>query len=460
MESGMKSLCTIAVLCASAHSQSLDGVWRSQGYGYVFEIQGPESKKFEVTATTCIPGSTAQRDTATVPGREATFKTSGGDVFFIRNGGAPDHRVVHNDGSASDLRIDRVARMPSVCDRPTPDSPLDNFEVFTRTWGEHYISFDIKHADWTAIVAANRPKITSSTTPAELFDVFEAMIKPFGDAHTFIEAPDLKRDFRTLRLGTDRIFKSERENFRSKEMPAILGVTEKAYLQGPLVEFCNDKLQYGHINDTTGYLRILSFSGYSKGGGYAAGLTALEAALDTIFADPQLKALVIDVRINFGGADPYGLAIASRLAKTEYLAYTKEARADPVDRNRWTPGDPSIVRPSSRPGFRGPVVELIGPVTISAGETFTQALMGRTPHVTRIGENTQGVFSDVLVRKLPNGWLFGLPNEVFRTPEGTTFDGPGIPPDIAVPVFSTEDLAAGKDPGVAKAVEVLRKKSR
>jgi C-terminal processing protease CtpA/Prc len=168
--------------------------------------------------------------------------------------------------------------------------------------------------------------------------------------------------------------------------------------------------------------------------------------------------MVIDVRINFGGADPYGLAIASRLATREYLAYTKEARADPVDRKKWTPGDAIVIRPSLRPGFRGPVAELMGPLTVSAGETFTQALMGRTPHVTRIGENTQGVFSDVLGRKLPNGWRFGLPNEVVRTPQGTTFDGPGIPPDIAVPVFADADVAAGRDPAMKKALEILGKK--
>ena len=167
---------------------------------------------------------------------------------------------------------------------------------------------------------------------------------------------------------------------------------------------------------------------------------------------------MIDVRINSGGADPYGLAIASRLATSEYLAYTKVARADPIDRNKWTPGDPSLVRPVARPGFRGPTVELIGPLTISAGETFTQALMGRIPRITRIGENTQGVFSDILGRRLPNAWRFGLPNEVFRTPHGNTFDGPGIPPDIVVPVFADVDVAAGRDPGLAKALEILRKK--
>jgi C-terminal processing protease CtpA/Prc len=98
---------------------------------------------------------------------------------------------------------------------------------------------------------------------------------------------------------------------------------------------------------------------------------------------------------------------------------------------------------------------LIGPLTISAGETFTQALMGRTPRVTRIGENTQGVFADVLGRRLPNGWRFGLPNEVFRTPAGKTFDGPGIPPDIVVPVFADDDVANGRDPAMAKALEIL-----
>jgi C-terminal processing protease CtpA/Prc len=100
-------------------------------------------------------------------------------------------------------------------------------------------------------------------------------------------------------------------------------------------------------------------------------------------------------------------------------------------------------------------VELIGPLTISAGETFTQALMGRSPRVIRIGEHTQGVFSDVLGRRLPNGWSFGLPNEVFRTPQGTTFDGPGIPPDIMVPGFADDDVKAGKDPAIERALREL-----
>jgi C-terminal processing protease CtpA/Prc len=103
------------------------------------------------------------------------------------------------------------------------------------------------------------------------------------------------------------------------------------------------------------------------------------------------------------------------------------------------------------------VVLLTGVLSISAAETFTQALMHRTPKVTRVGENTQGVFSDVLVRSLPNGWRFGLPNERFIT-DGKAWDGPGIPPDVEVPVFAEADLDAGRDVALAKAVELVSRK--
>jgi C-terminal processing protease CtpA/Prc len=82
--------------------------------------------------------------------------------------------------------------------------------------------------------------------------------------------------------------------------------------------------------------------------------------------------------------------------------------------------------------------------------------MGRRPAVRRIGQPTQGVFSDVLGRRLPNGWTFGLPNEVFRTEDGRIFDGPGIPPDEVVPVFAPADVRAGRDPALERALAWIR----
>jgi C-terminal processing protease CtpA/Prc len=100
-------------------------------------------------------------------------------------------------------------------------------------------------------------------------------------------------------------------------------------------------------------------------------------------------------------------------------------------------------------------VLLIGPETISGGETFAMALMGRTPRVTFVGENTQGVFSDVWGRKLPNGWTFGVPTELYLTSSDKSFDRQGVPPDIRVPVFSKADRNAGRDGALERAIQVI-----
>ena len=161
-------------------AQSMDGVWRSEGYGYVFETTSPIWQAFEITASTCVPGFSATQLQTTMEGRESTFKKKDGDVFFVRPGGSNDHKVLHFDGSASDMRIDRLTQMPAVCDHLTPDTPAHNFEVFARTWAEQYISFDLKHVDWDKVVATNRAKVTATTSPAYLFDILAGMIEPFG----------------------------------------------------------------------------------------------------------------------------------------------------------------------------------------------------------------------------------------------------------------------------------------
>ena len=73
----------------------------------------------------------------------------------------------------------------------------------------------------------------------------------------------------------------------------------------------------------------------------------------------------------------------------------------------------------------------------------------------RVGERTQGVFSDVLGRTLPNGWSFGLANERFVT-NGKSYDNIGIMPDVEVESFTPAARATGRDAGVERAISILR----
>ncbi|SDH46979.1 Peptidase family S41 [Actinokineospora alba] len=285
-------------------------------------------------------------------------------------------------------------------------------------------------------------------TDDELFALLGAMITPLGDAHTAIKAGD------RLHFGTRPGTTYPTPDLEAKLKPYIV----RRDLAGkPLQEFGDGRIGYADLPGGIGYLRLIAFIGYTDGD-YAANHAELTRALDTIFTPSRTKAwrgLIIDLRINGGGADQFGLDLAGRLTRHPYFAYAKQNRNHPTDPTRFTTPQRSQVRPGANP-YTGPVVLLTGGSTISAGETFTQATLGRTPQPMRIGESTQGVFSDTMERTLPNGWNFILPNERFLTRSGQTFDGTGIPAHITTPVFTEEEFTNNRDSAFDRAVALLR----
>jgi hypothetical protein len=434
-------LCLYAIPAVCAHP-GLDGIWQSEGYGNIFVIQGSQIESFQFTTTICVKGPAAHFVDAS-----GAVKNSEGDGFTIRDGDSADNKLVH----PGEFRLDRISGLPSLCNHLTPNTPAGNFEVFARTFAEHYVWLDVKHANWNTLTERARNAITPATSPTQLFEIMKGLIEPFGDAHTAIYAPAIHREFEGFRPGGYQLTEGKaQDDFIKHEMPVIWGVTDRLLVAKPRT-FVNGLVAYGHAGRNIGYLRVIAMGSAN----FKKSLANLESALDTIFSDPDLRSLVLDLRINFGGGDAFGFAIASRLATTDYLAFTQQVRNSPTDRSSFTPEKPIMLHASHRPSFQGPVVELIGPLTQSAGETFTMALMGRTPRVIRVGESTQGVFSDTLSRRLPNGWMIYLSNEIVRTKDGKAFDAIGVPPDIAVPVFAHNDIAAGRDLALAAAVSQL-----
>jgi hypothetical protein len=432
--------------CAQGTS-TLEGAWRSDGYGYAMSVRGDSLRVFEVTAVSCLPGLRAHR-VADVAGSPAFQADGAPTVFLLRAGASADERRFHNEGAASDVVIRRAASIPDACERASASDAATSFDILWETYREHYPFFAAKHVDWSKVRDMYRPR-AASATPEQLFGIFREMIEPLRDAHTFLLAPELQQRWFGSRVDPEPLTDAERAR--------ALEIVETKYLHTPLRTWANGRVSFGMLPDSIGYLRIRSFSTYVPDAGYAAWLDALDAALDAAFADTRgWRGLVIDVRVNGGGSDPLGLAIAARLTASPYTAYAKVARADPDDATRMTARQPSVVTPSTRPGWRGPVVELTSRYSVSAAETFTQALMGRRPAIARVGENTQGVFSDVLGRRLPNGWRFGLPNELFLDADGRSYDGPGIPPTVAVPTMMRADIAAGRDPALERAMGMLR----
>ncbi|ANZ19520.1 S41 family peptidase [Streptomyces noursei ATCC 11455] len=438
---------------AGAAAPSLDGVWRTDGYGTLVTIEGRTLKTYQTTAISCLPGAvTGSR--AGAPGADDTLRFAVPDSAPLTvTPAGPDRARTAFEDNVGHHALRRAGALPKRCGARPARDPRAVFDVFWQTYAENYPFFRAKGIDWNAVRDRYRPRITATTTDAELFAVLRAMIEPLHDAHTRVVA------------GPDRWFAGSRPG-TVLPTPGFTARVDRAVAAnlGPGAvrrHWAGGRLSYADLPGRIGYFRVTQFAKYTEQGDYAGDVAELDRALDAIFTRARtegptaLRGLVLDLRLNGGGSDALGLRIASRLSDRPYTAYRKRVRNDPRHPGGFTAPEPITVRPHRGPLYTGPLAVLTGRLTISAGETFTQSLMGRSPAPTRIGENTQGVFSDVLERALPNGWSFGLPDEEFLTADGRTFDGPGIPPAVRTPVFTDAELTAGHDTALARARELL-----
>lgn len=422
-------------------------MWLSDGYDRVVQFDGDKAQWYQITEISCVKTGHMARYGGSATEADYKFGENGDGVFRMSRGPAADTLWSHEDDSVSSVLLKRIPAMPKVCDRLSPDTPQENYAIFWQTFAENYPFFALHGVDWAAVDRKYRPQVTASTTPKELFAIMQAMIEPLYDSHTIIEAKSLNLTFHGMKPTADPM--------KKKSGPRILAI-ETNYAHGKLTAYCQNQFQFGMLTPTVAYLRINNFGGYCADGTFVKIQAAVDDTLDRIFKDARnWTGLVIDERVNGGGADPLGISIASRLTEKPYLAYTKVIRNDIHDPDHRTSPQPVMVPVSARPGFHGPVVLLTSRDSHSAAETFAMAVMAREPHIVRIGDATQGVFSDVLNRLLPNGWTFFLPNEIYLDRDGKAYDMIGVPPDIALMPFTAGDLAAGRDSDIDEALRIL-----
>jgi hypothetical protein len=435
---------------AAASSSPVDGIWRTQGYGMVISIGGGVGKVYQsAVGISCVPEG--QADQLGPPGPNGVVRFGQGGVTTTTVWLAGHDRAwLHPLGSAGNIGLRRIRSLPRPCRRPAPKGPVADFDIFWTTFAENYPFFAAQKIDWRAIGNRYRPRVNAHTSPMGLYKILVDMIRPLRNGHSYVISADDRHGFEGLRPGT------------RPWSPALCARADRVTdgrLGGPLRTWAHGDIVYADLPGRLGYLRLGAFEDYGRGNSsYETDRRVLSRALNAIFTRSRtraLRGLIVDVRCNPGGDDALGLQAAARLTREPFLAYAKRARSNPGDPARFTPLQPIIVRPARAPVYGGPVAMLTSDLTNSAGETFTEAMMGRAPRPIRIGLSTQGIFSDVLNRVLPDGIRFGLPNEEFLTRDGLTFDNRGIPPNIATPVFTAYDLSHHRDPALAAARTIL-----
>lgn len=438
----------------------LNGIWQSEGYGHIFQVQDSKATAYDATDKTCQKNE----DTSEIldallraPGKLKFRQSGGGDAFYISQEFEPH-----------ETRYVKLDALPVTCEAQPQNTPMGNFDAFADYFASHYAFFDLYGVDWDASTAQVRKQITPETTDEQLFQILSGLIAPIKDGHVelngVVGGEDRSFDPGQGKTQSAITAKAERRNRPRREISRETlrsywgtGIKEEI-LGGKGTITGSNFIQYGMAKDDIGYIAFMAEFGYANREFLEEpeDLAALNTAMDDAisqFKAANAKAVIIDLSVNFGGYDFIGREIAGRFAKTKTLAYSKYA--GDIDAGEKIVTD-LYVEPAQGERFTGPVYLLTSDVTVSAGEILTMSLRA-LPNVTHTGEPTRGALSDVLDKQLPNGWTVTLSNEVYKDHEGILWEGKGIDPHLFIENYDAQNPTANHVGTVNALIDVINK---
>ncbi len=333
--------------------------------------------------------------------------------------------------------------------------PEKNFEFLWNLFNEKYASFEEKNIDWDLTYKTYRSKVTSKTTDIELFDVFKNMLKPLNDGHVTLKANSINAKFSARK--SSKILKELKPIKNKRE--AIHKMTENTLSKlgfAPVKEigpkFRGNKL-FGYTNNSSiGYLRFHR-SASKIIFGIPLDSPFLNWQLEKIFKSfDHLDVLIVDIRFNIGGNDTFVNKIVGRLAQDRILGYYKQGRKN---KESFKPLQPKYIKPRGKYKFLKKVYLLTNDLTVSAADVLA-LMMQQLPNVTIVGDNTNGSFSDIYSKRLPNGWRINLSDERYFSPNMTNYEGIGVSVDVSVHT-TLKDIKEKNDSVLLKAIGLIEK---
>lgn len=447
------------LLCCNtqnAVNNDLDGWWEQEGYGIVFEVKEDEVILYHISASGC-----AIEDTFFIKDFASTLTLVNDTLFQID--GINKYCYTRIDDSS----------VPCNNDDDQNLDPLYNFDFLWSTFQENYCYFDERNVDWFALKDKYRSQLTTNSSNVELYKVLHTMTEELNDGHVGISADD----------ETEEAYENEEE--QDDTGPGTIAFIDlgtkltNANVENPNT-YHKGIVNWGEIEDSILYLQVNSMflmANYNLSDtleiipfvqtyfGIAEEsvdhdkneVKGINKLMTSIISKKEYRACILDVRFNGGGHDEVGLEIMSFFTDRSYRVGEKKA----YYKNNWTK-PVNIKQHHAEQNIDGPIVVLTSHLSASATEILTMSALAH-PNATIIGSKTEGIFSDMLDKVLPNGWNFSLSNEVYLDHKGINHEAVGINPDIKLD-YSTDDKLfyesmmpqdGVKDAGIAKAVEVI-----
>ena len=409
---------------------SVDGIWQSQGYGYLLTFKGNKKKIYDVSKNHCLIQDLNAKEISNL----ITDINIVDDQTFIAK----------LQFGITNYHFKKIEKLPVLCEQKSTRSHVEAIKYFIEIMTTHYAYFDIYGVDWAKRIQETLPMLSGKLSEKKAYDIIVGLLSGLNDAHTFLSAEVdgqeqvlRKGRSRTLRPALDHAFDAQNEikndrKFRKAWFEEHKKNIESKILKAHYKYAANDKILWGTIGKL-GYINLLRMMDLTKSGTIPDDLKAFKKNMNHIMAElKDTEALIIDVTTNSGGHDEIGLAMVGYFTEQQMLAYSKAAQGSGL------PAQQVFVKPT-KIHYDKPVYLFTSDHTVSAAETFVMA-MKNLPLVTHVGDTTRGAFSDVLDKTLPNGWEIGFSNEVYHDPLGDSWEGRGLQPQWRFPVFSGKSI--------------------
>lgn len=318
---------------------------------------------------------------------------------------------------------------------PAPPPDASSLELFDSLWDDfdrNYSFFVLKDIDWNDSKMRFRSQLTTTSTETELFTVLSDMLLELEDPHVRLDTPH----------GNSR-YTGWFDRFPTNFNESIVTAT---YLGPNAMTSPQTGMLFGRIDEDIGYVRVHSLGGSAHGN-------------DTDYVLGQLqgvRGMVVDLRSNGGGNDQNGAAIAARFADTRRL-YRRVRFRDGPNHDDFGPFIDGFIEAGGTASFDGPISVLTNRGTISSAESLVLAF-AVFPNAVSFGDFTGGGSANPEQRQWTNGWRYTVSRWIEYRPDGTTFEGVGIEPDVRIDVSDT-DAAAFRDTILDAAITNLRSRA-
>ncbi|NQX85211.1 MAG: S41 family peptidase [Flavobacteriaceae bacterium] len=409
-------------------NRTIDGLWIQEGYGRIITIKDSTYTYFNTSKNSCIP--LISNGKLTDRFRIVEFKND---------------KLVLNPGGIVDYYFTRLEKLPEYCinnARKIDHSPELNFSVLWHTFDKHYAFFKSRNIDWNIVKKESYKKLKNIQSDKQLYNLFTDILKQFNDGHINLDVPDS--------LKIKHIVNTKIDSIKSKN--EIITNISSTYLNC-FNSYNNGVIQWGILkNENIGYLVVTdmnNFSNYVPNQDISAknfdkeyekilktksGITQLDDelkgvhfAMNKILSDLETThSIIIDLRFNGGGYDTIALEILSYFVKSQKHILSIKAKKG----TKYTDKQDYILSPATNT-YQGTITVLTSHNTASAAEIFTLGTLAH-PEIKRFGSSTNGIFSEILWKNLPNGWEFSLSNEVYSDPKGNIYEGKGVPPNYKI----------------------------